>query len=130
MGISSFSPNLSRMPVLSALLAPWQALLSLFAAPQAAAASSRNAHILTPTGQNMQHCTTSGLPRLAAVRGAAKSCRATATLTRSSPSRLRIVRAFEAGMGPSCAGRMVISGRMADVCAELDRMAQREPVAH
>ncbi|MES2053753.1 MAG: hypothetical protein V4455_17425 [Pseudomonadota bacterium] len=127
MGISSFSPNLSRMPVLSALLAPWQALLSLFVAPQAVIASSRNTR---PASQNMQLCTTSGLPRLAAARATAKSCRAAAPLTRSAPSRLRIVRAFEAGMGPSCAGRMVISGRMADVCAELDRMAQRESVAH
>ena len=28
-----------------------------------------------------------------------------------------------AGNGPKMAGRMVISGRMADVCAELDRLA-------
>jgi len=44
----------------------------------------------------------------------------------SSPKRLKVVREFEAGISPSCAGRMVISGRMADVCAELDRMAQNE----
>jgi hypothetical protein len=44
----------------------------------------------------------------------------------ATPSRLRIVREFDANVGPACAGRMVISGRMADVCAELDRMAQRE----
>ncbi len=44
----------------------------------------------------------------------------------SSPRRLRVVREFEAGISPSCAGRMVISGRMADVCAELDRMALKE----
>jgi hypothetical protein len=42
------------------------------------------------------------------------------------PSRLRVVREFDSNVGPACAGRMVISGRMADVCAELDRMAQRE----
>ncbi|MDO9359861.1 MAG: hypothetical protein Q7T70_12810 [Polaromonas sp.] len=39
------------------------------------------------------------------------------------------MREFEPGVSPSCAGRMVISGRMADVCAELDRMAQRESSA-
>jgi len=44
-------------------------------------------------------------------------------------SRLKIVRQFEPGVGPACAGRMVISGRMADVCAELDRMAEREGLA-
>ena len=36
--------------------------------------------------------------------------------------RLRVVRVFEQGSSPGCAGRMVISGRMADVCAELNRM--------
>jgi len=36
---------------------------------------------------------------------------------------LRVVRESDAGIKPDCAGRMVISGRMADVCAELDRMA-------
>ena len=46
----------------------------------------------------------------------------------SSQRRLKVVREFDAGISPSCAGRMVISGRMADVCAELDRMAQKESV--
>ncbi len=40
--------------------------------------------------------------------------------------RLKIVRALEPGVGAGYAGRMVISGRMADVCAALDRMTQRE----
>lgn len=39
---------------------------------------------------------------------------------------LRVVRVVEACHGPSIAGRMVISGRMADVCAELDRLAALE----
>jgi hypothetical protein len=39
---------------------------------------------------------------------------------------LRIVRVVEAGQTRSCVGRMVISGRMADVCAELDRLVARE----
>lgn len=38
-------------------------------------------------------------------------------------STLRVVRESDAAIKPDCAGRMVISGRMADVCAELDRMA-------
>ena len=38
-------------------------------------------------------------------------------------SRLRVVRVMEAGQTPTQVGRMVISGRMADVCAELDRLA-------
>ena len=39
---------------------------------------------------------------------------------------LRVVRLSEGGERPGAAGRMVISGRMADVCAELDRLAERE----
>ncbi len=38
---------------------------------------------------------------------------------------LRVVRESDSAINPDCAGRMVISGRMADVCAELDRMALR-----
>ncbi len=43
----------------------------------------------------------------------------------AAPTRLRIVRESETH-SDGAAGRMVISGRMADVCAELDRLAQRE----
>jgi hypothetical protein len=39
---------------------------------------------------------------------------------------LRVVRVAEPGGRAGSAGRMVISGRMADVCAELDRLASRE----
>lgn len=43
---------------------------------------------------------------------------------------LRILRVLEAGQAPANVGRMVISGRMADVCAELDRLAAREAALH
>ena len=40
---------------------------------------------------------------------------------------LRVFRFVEdPGQARSCAGRMVISGRMADVCAELDRLIALE----
>ena len=39
---------------------------------------------------------------------------------------LRVVRVLEPGQAPAHVGRLMISGRMADVCAELDRMAARE----
>jgi hypothetical protein len=42
---------------------------------------------------------------------------------------LRVVRVLDACQAPSGAGRMVISGRMADVCAELDRLAELEAAA-
>lgn len=38
-------------------------------------------------------------------------------------NRLKVVREFEYGSSPLCAGRMRMSGRMADICAELERMA-------
>jgi hypothetical protein len=42
------------------------------------------------------------------------------------PPALRVLRVSEMGPRSDCAGRMVISGRMADVCAELDRMVALE----
>ena len=43
---------------------------------------------------------------------------------------LRMVRVMEAGQTSAQVGRMVISGRMADVCAELDRLAAHEARLH
>lgn len=43
---------------------------------------------------------------------------------------LRVVRVVEASAPRAVAGRMVISGRMADVCAELDRLAAQEARLH
>lgn len=39
---------------------------------------------------------------------------------------LRVVRVLEPSVPRQVAGRMVISGRLADVCAELDRLAALE----
>ena len=39
---------------------------------------------------------------------------------------LRVLRVVETGQAQTSVGRMVISGRMADVCAELDRLAASE----
>ena len=44
---------------------------------------------------------------------------------RATPA-VRVVRVVEAGQTTAQGGRMDISGRMADVCAELDRMVARE----
>ena len=43
---------------------------------------------------------------------------------------LRVLRVMEAGQKAGHGGRMVISGRMADVCAELDRLAAQEAALH
>ena len=45
---------------------------------------------------------------------------------REVPKPLRVVRVLEPSAPRSTAGRMVISGRLADVCAELDRLAALE----
>ena len=44
----------------------------------------------------------------------------------SAPPALRVLRVTESDQRVKGAGRMVISGRMADVCAELDRLAALE----
>jgi len=43
---------------------------------------------------------------------------------------VRLVRVMEAGQTSAQVGRMVISGRMADVCAELDRLVAHEARMH
>jgi hypothetical protein len=43
---------------------------------------------------------------------------------------LRVLRVVDSGMPRTSTGRLVISGRMADVCAELDRLVERESALH
>lgn len=43
------------------------------------------------------------------------------------PKPLRVLRIRESRANPRHAGRLVISGRMADVCAELERLAAAHP---
>jgi len=62
-----------------------------------------------------------------AVRPSAYSCAAVhRTSPPENPPHLRVLRIQENGQQAGCAGRMVISGRMADVCAELDRLVALE----
>ena len=44
----------------------------------------------------------------------------------AAPKPLRVTRVVDASAPRAVAGRMVISGRLADVCAELDRLAAQE----
>ncbi|HXE21120.1 MAG TPA: hypothetical protein VN617_02170 [Rhodoferax sp.] len=43
---------------------------------------------------------------------------------------MRVLRMVDVGMPATGVGRMVISGSMADVCAELDRMVAAEGALH
>ncbi|MBA3593132.1 MAG: hypothetical protein H0W47_04955 [Polaromonas sp.] len=123
MGIAGFS----RSPLLSVLLAPLQSLAALWVPARSgvnAPSSSPMPPFQRPAANDSittKNIATNGRPAGATGR---KHCQNMART--AAPRRLKVVREFEAGISPSCAGRMVISGRMADVCAELDRMTQRE----
>jgi len=130
MGIVSFSHS----SMLSVLLAPVHALAAWFVPAQNAsgrfsppAAAQRSRQLVLPFASNRPHTTptTATLPQAAATPAASANT-SKPSLKNPVSSRLRVVREFDSNVGPACAGRMVISGRMADVCAELDRMAQRE----
>ena len=70
---------------------------------------------------------TSSIRQFAPVLVAARAVPTRASATFESKRKpLRIVRVLETGQPRSAVGRMVISGRMADVCAELDRLAACE----
>lgn len=124
MGIVSFS----RTPLLATLMTPLQTQLGLFGPALSGAAS-------TPVKAIRK-----GKPRKLAMVAGPNGCQTgkkdllTDTHVNSSPKRslghLKIVRQFDPGISPWCAGRMTISGSMDEVCAELDRMAHLEAVSY
>ena len=116
MGIASFSPLFSRFgsPGLSFILAPVQTLAAFFTPPQSASVSRHTATY--PTAEHLAN-----VQRILKRRPVAP--RETACVEPA--NRLKVMREFEPGMGRSQVGRMVICGRMADVCAELDRIASK-----
>lgn len=106
MGITMFG--------IQGLLAPLQTLVGWFSgAPRTAPTRVRSQHAHAAAGTRA--CATRSLP--------AGNCR------ERSARPLRVVRVMDASAALSGAGRMVISGRMADVCAELDRLAALEAAA-
>ncbi|MGA0572740.1 hypothetical protein ACO2Q9_18645 [Variovorax sp. VNK109] len=110
MGIALFT--------LSSLFAPLQA----FFAPVSGQGAAGRAHAPRLPSTRTQ----SARMRVPAAQEAsvsAPSCQRQAVI-KSRP--LRVVRVVEPQTQRACAGRMVISGRMADVCAELDRLAAIE----
>jgi hypothetical protein len=102
------------------LLLGIQRLLS--GAPSSAAKASywSPEHALLPVQASCNAITRSGEIRVTPATGA--------TVKKVMP--LRVLRVLEKGQPRSCAGRLVISGRMADVCAELDRLVAREAALH
>ena len=128
MGIVSFS----HTSMLSVLFAPVQALAawfvpaqrasSQFAVPAGARRGPNQLALPFASGGTAVRRRPASAPSVAAHSGKTSSKKTTL-------SRLKVVREFDSAVSPACAGRMVISGRMADVCAELERMAQREAAA-
>ncbi|CAN5712527.1 hypothetical protein BH11PSE7_BH11PSE7_02860 [soil metagenome] len=102
------------MLTVSSLFAPLQGLISWFmpAAPQLHGQVSKPA--FRPKCLQSVH-TGNDVPR------PVRSC---------AQRPLWVLRVVEANHAPASAGRMVISGRMADVCAELDRLAALEATRH
>lgn len=114
---SSPSLSLSRLgaPGWSMLLAPVQALVALFMPTQSVQANHRPSAHSSVSHQSHAQIVVKRAPALAVAAASAYPVR-----------RLKIMREFEPGMGRSHSGRMAISGRMSDVCAELDRIARQD----
>jgi hypothetical protein len=120
------------MNLLSLLIAPVQAVV-LFFAPHAGTIKSSGvrmpvrAHASALPGSAPLASRASAAPTSGFVHAGRT------TYPRSKPSvsakpihRVRIVRNVDASLPADRAGRMVVSGRFADVCAELDKLASME----
>lgn len=119
MGIAIFSIAGLLSPLQAAMT--WLIALGDRAAPAPERAHSPNASAalslrsqVRPAPPPPIRCARPGWSRVAPVaRGAGRPA-------------LRVLRVVESHHGKASAGRMVISGRMADVCAELDRLTRAE----
>lgn len=80
------------------------------------------AHLLAP----LQALLAWFAPRPAPVRRLPARIPAQPPVHAAAAKPLRVVRVVEPAAPRAVAGRMVISGRLADVCAELDRLAALE----
>ena len=108
----------------SSWLAPLQAAASRFVPAQ----TQMSAFAARPAPVAQDESARRALPRTAAANDAPAVAGPLARTNRAPrrPPSLRVVRNIEAGIPVGSSGRMVISGRMADVCAELDRLATLE----
>lgn len=107
---------------ISALFAPLQELAARLTPPHRThrARGLRRPPCPDGTGLSALHAPTLPASPVHATGGAQEA------LKPPKPLQLRVVRTIEAGRPAGDAGRMVISGRMADVCAELERLAALE----
>lgn len=118
MGITSLSPLLRQASGFSMLLAPVSALTAFFVSTP-----SMSPHIRHSTG--LRSTTFDRKPVL--FNAKLSEQKLTDSEQKLSPVRcLKIIRHVEAGAIRSCSGKLYISGRMADVCAALDRLTSCE----
>ncbi len=88
--------------------------------------------LLAPLQTFLSNCVTSASRQRQRDAPANASCERSKLLSPTSsagatrPRPLRVVRVPDGVQGSDAVGRMVISGCMADVCAELDRLAAKE----
>ena len=84
-------------------------------------------HLFAPL-QAFVHWLAGGTPQPAVAAAPVRVAypRAAAPVPAAPAIPLRVVRVLEPSASRAVAGRMVISGRLADVCAELDRLAALE----
>ena len=116
MGIALFA--------LSSWFAPLQAAASRFAPAQTRTPGLATRPALMTQDERARRTSRQTLAANDAAATASKVARPISAPRRPPP--LRVVRNIEAGIPVGSSGRMVISGRMADVCAELDRLAALE----
>ena len=115
MGIASFSPT--------SLFDSFQGLVGWFNLNAAKTRSMRQLLALRPGPMRGNACV-SHASSTAAVRSTCPTFNQVAPLRPLRP--LRVLRVVDGPQPRANAGRMLISGRMADVCAELDRLAALE----
>ena len=109
--LTSLSAMFAPIHALVALLMPAQAVQPHYR-PAAACRMQRTSH---QNANQTSHLPTTNTPLSSATR------------VRPAANRLKVTREFDPGMGRSQTGRMAISGSMADVCAELERIAGKDP---
>ncbi|MEO5660973.1 MAG: hypothetical protein ABIQ90_14425 [Polaromonas sp.] len=132
MTIISFSnaatPSFWALPVQP--LAPWLTRFKISFSPMPAVSTAQRTAASLPSALAPENTRASNDSRFAIGPEPVTGTQPCKTASKSSTRRsLRVVREFDSAIAPDCAGRMVISGRMADVCAELDRMVLRETLA-
>lgn len=119
--------NFSHFSYLAPLLAPVTTLAAWLIRPASTKPLIPPAHAPLAHQRLTLPFARAGSPRHKHASGRVSSFKSAAFEAKNPAiARLKVVREHDAAVSPACAGRMTISGRMADVCAELDRMAQRE----